>query len=852
MTIKDSLKKFFIEEPKVGTVSESTEIDIKLPKIPVKNKNLLYWLSLIPVFFIALFIRTRNLPLLQGKYLIELDTYFFFRYAKMLLEQGSLPATDFMRYVPVGFPTKTFVFFPKTMVYFYKIAHFFFSNLSQIEWHIIYPPVITVVSLIFFFLFVKELLGHRAAFIATAFLAVIPSYLQRTMAGFADHDTMTMLWIFISLWLFALAWKSKNPKIYLPISIVSGLVAGTAAATSGLYIFLVLAISLFVFTFAFLTNKYKASLFRFLPWGLTYFLFSVYLSAQPILNSVKSLQNIVLFFTLIFLIIGLVLNKTFKLGNLKLPQSIIILLITFISTLTVNFALGFADLTQFFIALTKEGISRHFFTVSENAQPYFFNDWWGGFGFIFLLAFIGSAIYFYKLFEPEGKSKFKLHWLATAAFILFILTFIFGRLSSSGSSIVSFFSSTYLYWIAIFAIILLAVYLLAYYADQTHLQNIENKWVWILLSVWLLITLVAARGQVRLLFATVPPIAIAAGFFISEIVNWAKKQENTLKIVTILAVVLISMFVFAFAAKSTLSQNEYSGSMTPGQWGDAMNWVRENTPEDSVFAHWWDYGYLTISVGERAAVTDGGNAMGWNHQSGRYFLTGKDANSTLTYLKTHNVTHILISEEEISKYYAFSYIGSDENFDRRSTIGAFGLQSTKEVRNGTLLLYGGSWGLDKDYLIDNLILPEGQAGIYGFAVPSDLSLQTPQAFVSYNNQQFTFDIPCIVKEGQRTDFETNPNSTLNGCLVLVPYIQDQNNMNPIGAAFWASEKVWDTNFARLYLYDEKDPNFKLVYKDDMPLALYQGRIIGPIKIWEVEYPANVKPDSDYLQPSPHG
>ena len=22
-----------------------------------------------------------------------------------------------------------------------------------------------------------------------------------------------------------------------------------------------------------------------------------------------------------------------------------------------------------------------------------------------------------------------------------------------------------------------------------------------------------------------------------------------------------------------------------------MSWVRENTPEESIFVHWWDYGY---------------------------------------------------------------------------------------------------------------------------------------------------------------------------------------------------------------------------------------------------------------------
>jgi hypothetical protein len=533
-----------------------------------------------------------------------------------------------------------------------------------------------------------------------------------------------------------------------------------------------------------------------------------------------------------------------------MPSSLVAAGISAVTGLVANFFLKIVDFSSLISNLTKQDMARHFYTVSENAQPYFFNDWWGGFGFIFFLAFIGASLYFYRLFENEGKSKSKFGWLALAAYVIFFLAFIFGRLSPSSSSLVSFFSNTYLYWLIGFVLSIFSIYLLARYKEKT--LNLEDKWVWILLSTLLLTALLAARGQVRLIFATVPPMAIAAGYFVSAFIDTAKKQERTLKIIAVAALIFVSLFVFVADAKTTLTQNQYSGSMTPGQWGNAMAWIGENTPEDSVFAHWWDYGYLTIAVGERASVTDGGNSMGWNYQSGRYFLTGKDENSTLTYLKTHNVTHILISEEEIPKYHAFSYIGSDENLDRESTIGTFVLQSTKEVRNGTLLIYGGGWGLDKDYLIDDLILPEGQAGIFGFNVPSDLSSQVPQAFVSYKNQQFTFDVPCLWMQGKRYDFDTNENSTLKGCLVLIPYVQDQDNSDPVGGALWVSEKVWDTNFARLYMYGEDDPNFKLVYQDEIPLVYYQGRLIGPIKIWSVEYPTTIKSDSYYLERSKYG
>ena len=45
-------------------------------------------------------------------------------------------------------------------------------------------------------------------------------------------------------------------------------------------------------------------------------------------------------------------------------------------------------------------------------------------------------------------------------------------------------------------------------------------------------------------------------------------------------------------------------------------------------------------------------------------------------------------------------------------------------------------------------------------------------------------------------------------------------------------------FAHLYLFGEGSENFKLVYSDEsrIPLAVYNGRPIGPIKIWEMNYP----------------
>ena len=39
-------------------------------------------------------------------------------------------------------------------------------------------------------------------------------------------------------------------------------------------------------------------------------------------------------------------------------------------------------------------------------------------------------------------------------------------------------------------------------------------------------------------------------------------------------------------------------------WPETLEWIKLNTPEDSVIASWWDYGYWIQTMGERASLAD--------------------------------------------------------------------------------------------------------------------------------------------------------------------------------------------------------------------------------------------------------
>ncbi|MFH1211245.1 MAG: hypothetical protein V1645_05015, partial [archaeon] len=304
---------------------------------------------------------------------------------------------------------------------------------------------------------------------------------------------------------------------------------------------------------------------------------------------------------------------------------------------------------------------------------------------------------------------------------------------------------------------------------------------------------------------------------------------------------------------TTLNQAQYTGSIYNVQWQKAMGWVRENTPQDAVFGHWWDYGYLVQTGGQRATVTDGGNAIGyWNYLMGRHALTGQSDQEALEFLYAHNVSYFLIEEAEIGKYPAFSSIGSDANYDRYSWINVYSLDRTQsqETRDQTIYLYRGGTPLDEDFIYQEKVFPKQSSGIGGFLIPikqegNQTQIQQPTAVLFYNGQQTRVPLECVFLGGKEIIF---PEPGLKGCLQIVPRIENQQ-VDGMGAAFYLSERVVQSRFGQYYMFSKESENFKIVYNDEqeMPLAIYNGRIIGPLKIWKVTYPKNMTVNQTYVQ-----
>tara|TARA_Y100000310_G_scaffold344360_1_gene456732 strand:- start:6712 stop:9342 length:2631 start_codon:yes stop_codon:yes gene_type:complete len=841
-----------------------------------------YYPYLVLSFLVVLgyFIRTRNLKHLidstTGKYIpVALDPFVFLRYAKEILANGSLSAVDAMRYFPFGYGHMgEFGLLSNVIVWIYKFLHIFNSEVTLEYAHVVYPPILFCLSLIFFYLLVKRLFDTRVAMLASAFLVVLPSYLYRTMAGFADKESLAMFFMFAAMYFYVRAWQESNLKSSLFFGLISGIVSGLMGLTWGGVNFLFLIFGSFALIEVVLNKFTEKDFYVYSVW-----LFSMMLILKVFFGARYTLSNLALsvtsgFMFLAFLVglINLLINKKNLFGlkdklKDKLPVGIFSLVSSVvIGLLSIIVLEGFGAISGKVGSFVRNllepfGFTRWNLTVAESHQPYVI-DWINSWGWIYLfMMLLGSILLVYNLLR-----KTKIRKVGMSFYALFIVSFIFSRYKVgtkldgvSGLSKTLYIGSLIALFVAV-----LWLYFYAYKKDRELYGSILrfDKNILFML-MWFLILTVAARGAIRLLHVYSPVTTIFVAYAFVKLYDYAKNLDKkyfryaALGILLLMLVLPVAKGGLVNMYASSKYQAEFTGPSYNIQWQEAMKWVREETPKDAVFAHWWDYGYWVQTGGERATLTDGGNAGGYalNYFMGRHVITGQSEIEALEYLYARNATHLLMIVDEIGKYPAFSSIGSDVNYDRYGWISTFQVDHsrTQEKRENVELFFAGSHVFDEDFVFADKVFPKGSSGIGGVVVPvvthpdGKLTISQPSAIVVYAGQQFSVPLECVFVEGKEVEFDLDG---LEGCLVLIPRFTG-NQFEPVGAGLYVSSKIRRTVFTHLFLYGEKSGNFRVVYDDSgkdvntAPLMVYNGRLVGPLKIWEINYPSGLKPSDWY-------
>lgn len=854
-----------------------------------KNQNFILGILFVALLFLSVSIRTSNWDLLTDqttgeKIPLALDPFYFLRMGQTILENGRLPEFDDLKFIPnqeVGWSGEIH---PQITVAFYRIASIFDSSLDFNAFYIASPVFYFALSMIAFFFLTLFLFKSKIfAFISTSLLMFIPAYLFRTSAGFCDHEAIGMLFFFLAILILAYCLENFNKfkKLEIKKSVFFGLflslfTALTIGVWAGIANFLFMIVPAVIFLVWLILIKNKSNnLSNYFIFYLTWF-FSVpfitilfapgfslmglfssyYLSATSILTSVVFAFLVIDFFSSRY---NLSKKLNFKYPRIFLSFAILLLIgiisspiilgnpLNLISQVATKIIYPFTDPTstgRLGVTVAEGRISYLSELISQLTRPVFW---------MFFAGLIYIGINLSKIIKTSKKNKITFFFV----WLFLILGFLFSRYSNSSMfNGENFISKIFIY---------LSLVVFVYYSFKIYLESNEIKLDsnLLILAVISLLMAFISKGAVRMIFVVIPFICIGIGYFALNLFeNYKNSKDESFKTFLLIFFIVSLAFLFysgfSFYQISSIQGQHLSPSANI-QWQKTMSWIRENTSQDALFMHWWDYGYWIQSLGQRKTTGDGGHFQGadiGNHIMGRYVLTTPYPESALSFAKTYNVSYLLIDQTDLGKYSAYSSIGNDGNnlSDRLSSIPVLvnDPSQTTETRDEISYVFVGQAPVDEDILFrqgeTTIFLPRDRSYLVGVVLvleENDFgdSFSKAIGFFHYNGRQYKIPLRYIYFNGNLIEFEGGIDSLVR----VVPSFSG-NSINPLGSAIYLSSKTYKSLFSQLYLLDDVFGNYPTItlahQQDDIVVeqlnamganlkdfVYYQG-FRGPIKIFD--------------------
>ena len=179
-----------------------------------------------------------------------------------------------------------------------------------------------------------------------------------------------------------------------------------------------------------------------------------------------------------------------------------------------------------------------------------------------------------------------------------------------------------------------------------------------------------------------------------------------------------------------------------------------------------------------------------------------------------------------------------------------------EIMNGFSLIV--KWNIDgKD-----IFLPKRSAAIGAIILRENKKegIQQPEGVFIYNGNQYRIPLRYIYFKDKLYDFESGLDAGVFLYASLKSSSDGKVSINERGAALYLSKRTVHSQLARLYLFNQKSDYIKLVHTEDSYIVdslkqqgvnvsdfvYYQG-FQGPIKIWEISYPKDIKANPEFLK-----
>ncbi len=579
---------------------------IRTSSRPNRNKIIL---SLCLGAIVTISILLRILPMAWGTTLSEFDPFFQYEQTKYVVDNGfgawySWHTTT--EWYPSGRNVATSSFpgvaFSGAVVYY--VTRVLGLNVSVMDVAIFFPILAAAITCVVIFFLGREVGGNSVGLLASLFLAISPAYIGRTTLGFFDDETIGILGILL-VFLFYLRALKSNSKLStsLMYSIVAGLSLGYIFISWGASRYPIALLGLFTFLLIF--TKVAGTRVT-LSYGILIAIGLGIATTVPKLGIgfLKEFESVVSIGVLLLF----VLNEASKRFAGRISRRVLMSL----SILVLGGAgialwqLGIVNLSPLKFMSVINPFSRSDVPIIESVQE---NQraTWASFYYQFgVLVFLAPLGMYFSIRKFDYKKLFM---------VIFALTMLY-------------FSSS---------LIRLTIVLAPAFAILGALAIVE-----IIQSFSItMFQRNTGRGRQKL----IPKLGKGTSIFL---------------IITIFALTAVpfTRAVDSAYAPTTLASSTIPSRQQIGDWMQALQWMKDNLPTDTVVAAWWDYGYWISIVAEKITLADNGTInMTQVAQIGKMFMSTE--NESLPILKSFNADYILVFTT-INQAQAGNYLFGDE------------------------------------------------------------------------------------------------------------------------------------------------------------------------------------------------
>lgn len=218
------------------------------PRAEIDRGSVMLIVSLALIFFAALGVRLA--PLIDAQPLVRaFDPWFQLRVTEYITDQGFgafFSWYDESTWVPYGrnMTETSYIGVPFTSAFFYMLMNNLGLSVSIKYVSLIMPAFMGALTTIVAFFLGKEISNNTVGLLSSLFMAFMPAFIQRTVAGFYDNECIGVFAIVLGLYFFTRSIRRDS----LSSGVLAGLSLAYLRASWGAGDFLLVLFALYAFT----------------------------------------------------------------------------------------------------------------------------------------------------------------------------------------------------------------------------------------------------------------------------------------------------------------------------------------------------------------------------------------------------------------------------------------------------------------------------------------------------------------------------------------------------------------------------------------------------------------------------